>query len=79
VKLGRVLMLEQRYREAEKHTRAGFEDLIKQGNPQLSYLHDGEGDLEIIYAALKQPMDTQKVRGELAAAETAHGLGHHTR
>ena len=77
VKLGRALMLEGRYREAEQHTRAGFEDLLKQGNPQLSYLHDAEGDLEIIYTALKQPREAQKVREELASLAAAQESGHH--
>ena len=77
VRLGRVLMLEHKYSDAEQHSRAGFEVLLKQGNPQLSYLHDAEGDLEIIYAALKQPREAQKVREEWARAEKDQGLEHH--
>jgi hypothetical protein len=71
VKLGRVLMFELKYREAEQHAREGYEDLLKQGNPQLGYIHDAEGDLEITYAALKQPREAQEVREELTRAETA--------
>jgi hypothetical protein len=63
IKLGRTLLLERRYREAEEQTRTGYEVLLKQTSPSTSYVAGARQDLATIYAALGQPEEARKFRG----------------
>ena len=73
IKLGRTLLRENRFKDAEVETLAGYEIESKQTNPSTSYLHAARKDLAAEYDALKQPAAAAKYRAELAdeAAKTA--------
>jgi eukaryotic-like serine/threonine-protein kinase len=59
VKLGRALLGEHRYREAEEQSRAGYEILIKQTSPTTDFVKGAREDLAAIYTALGQPEKAQ--------------------
>jgi eukaryotic-like serine/threonine-protein kinase len=69
IKLGRTLLRQKRYQEAEAETLAGYETLIKQASESTSFLHAARKDLVAEYEALKQPEQAAKFRAELAAAD----------
>ena len=66
IKLGRSLLRQQRYTEAEVESRAGYEILIKQTNPTISWLQNARQDLAEEYTALGRPADTAKFKAEFA-------------
>ena len=66
IKLGRSLLRQQRYAEAEVESRAGYEILIKQTNPTISWLQNARQDLAEEYTALGRPADTAKFKAEFA-------------
>jgi eukaryotic-like serine/threonine-protein kinase len=68
IKLGRVLLRENRYKDAEPETMAGYEILIKQSSPSTSFIHAARKDLAAEYEALNQPQQAARFRAELAAA-----------
>jgi tetratricopeptide (TPR) repeat protein len=78
IKLGRALLFESRYREAETQTRGGYEVLLKQASPQTSFIKAALEDLVKIYGALGQPKDAQEVRDELAKTENAGAETRHS-
>jgi serine/threonine protein kinase/tetratricopeptide (TPR) repeat protein len=55
IKLGRALTGEKRYREAEMETLAGYNILLKQTSPTVSWLQSARKDLVTIYEALGAP------------------------
>lgn len=55
VKLGRALVREQRYKEAEGHILTGYSILMKQSNPSVSFLKNAREDLVTVYEALGEP------------------------
>jgi serine/threonine-protein kinase len=55
IKLGRALVAEKRYAEAEQHTLAGYRELSKQVNASVTWLQSARKDLVAIYDALGQP------------------------
>jgi hypothetical protein len=55
IKLGRTLLREHRYAEAEAESRAGYDILIKQIDPKVSWLMSARQYLVEEYNALKQP------------------------
>jgi serine/threonine-protein kinase len=55
VKLGRTLLRQERYQEAEAQTLAGYRILIKQSNPTDSFLRAARKDLREAYTALNEP------------------------
>jgi serine/threonine protein kinase/tetratricopeptide (TPR) repeat protein len=67
-KLGKTLLLERRYAEAEVESRAGYEILVKQMAPNVSWLARSRQDLVEEYDALNQPEKAAKFRSELSAA-----------
>jgi serine/threonine protein kinase len=69
IKLGRALTGEKRYAEAETETLAGYNMLLKQTSPTVSWLQSARKDLATIYDALNQPEKAGHFRGELAANE----------
>jgi serine/threonine-protein kinase len=70
IKLGRSLLRQRRYREAEVESRAGYDILIKQIAPGATWLVSARKDLVEEYDALKQPDKAHEFRIELAAVET---------
>jgi len=66
IKLGRTLLKERRYREAEVETRTGYEVLLKQTSPSTSFVQGARHDLALIYAALGRPEEARKFREETA-------------
>jgi eukaryotic-like serine/threonine-protein kinase len=76
IKLGRALVRQNRYAEAETQTLAGYEILSRQQSPTVSWLQSARQDLSKIYAALQQPSRANKFISEQAAiARTAGGAG----
>ena len=55
IKLGRSLLKQRRYRDAEIESRAGCDILAKQANPNVSWLQNARTDLAEEYDALEQP------------------------
>ncbi len=69
VKLGRTLMKERHFQEAVVESLAGYNTLIKQTNPQTSFLHAARKDLVADYEALKRPEQAARFRTELEVPE----------
>jgi serine/threonine protein kinase/Flp pilus assembly protein TadD len=69
VKLGRVLLRQRRYAEAEVESIAGYEILQKQMNLAMSWLQKARQDLADEYEALHEPAQAQKFRAELASTK----------
>jgi serine/threonine-protein kinase len=69
IKLGRTLLRENKFADAQVETLAGYENLIKQANPGTSYLRAARRDLAADYDAMNQPEKAAKYKAELAAAE----------
>lgn len=70
IKLGRALVRERRYSEAEGHILAGYGILTKQTNPSVSYLQSARKELVTVYDALHRPEQAKKFQSELTAADT---------
>src|SRR5229473_7026393 len=68
IKLGRTLLRQNRYKDAEPETLAGYEILIKQSSPSTSFIRAGRKDLAAEYEALNQPQKAARFRAELADA-----------
>jgi eukaryotic-like serine/threonine-protein kinase len=69
IKLGRTLLRENHYADAQVESLAGYDNLMKQANPGTSYLRAARKDLAAEYDALKQPEKSAKFRAELAAEQ----------
>ncbi|MFZ3214724.1 MAG: tetratricopeptide repeat protein [Candidatus Acidiferrales bacterium] len=69
IKLGRTLLRQHRYAEAEAESRAGYDILIPQMDPKVSWLANARKDLVEEYDALKNPEQAAKFRAEIAATE----------
>jgi serine/threonine-protein kinase len=67
IKLGRTLLRQNRYQDAEFETRAGYEMLSKQSSPSTSFMHAARKDLAAEYAGLNEPQEATRFRAELAA------------
>jgi eukaryotic-like serine/threonine-protein kinase len=68
VRLGHVLVLERRYKEAEAHLLVGYNVLSRPPNPQAARLENTRKDLITVYDALNQPEKAKRFRAELAAS-----------
>jgi len=75
IKLGRTLLRENRYSDAQVESLAGYENLMKQANPGTSYLRAARKDLAAEYDTLKQPEKAAKFRAELASEEQPGSAG----
>ena len=65
VKLGRALVRQGRYPEAEVELLAGYEILMKQTAPSVSWLKNAREDLVKLYTASNQPEKAKKFQTEL--------------
>jgi serine/threonine protein kinase len=68
IKLGRVLLRERRYQEAEAQSSAGYRVLFKQTSPSMKFRQLACEDLAAEYEALHQPRRAKQFQSELAAA-----------
>ena len=68
VKLGRTLLRQNRYADAEPETRAAYEILIRQSSPSTSFTRAARKDLAAEYEALNRPQEAARFRAELADA-----------
>ena len=71
VKLGRVLLRERRFAEAQVETQAGYDVLVKQASASLSFLISARKDLVAEFDTLGQPEKAARYRAELAASAKA--------
>jgi eukaryotic-like serine/threonine-protein kinase len=60
IKLGRTLVREHRYADAEPESLAGYEIVSQQANPSVSWLKSARQDLVTIYDNLHQPEKAKK-------------------
>ncbi len=67
IKLGRTLLRQHRQAEAEKETRGGYEILVKQMDPKVSWLVNARKDLLEEYEAMGQEEEAAKMRTEITA------------
>jgi serine/threonine-protein kinase len=68
IKLGRVLLQERRYNEAEEHSSIGYGILAKQTSPSMKFRRLACEDLVAEYEALHQPEKAKQFQAELAAS-----------
>jgi serine/threonine-protein kinase len=68
IKLGRTLLRQNRFRDAEPETLAGYEILIKQSSPSTSFIRAARKDLAAEYDALNQPQQAARFCAELETA-----------
>ena len=64
--LGRTLLRQNRFAEAEVETLAGYNIVIKQASPATTFVHAGRTDLVAEYDALKQSEKAAQFRALLA-------------
>jgi tetratricopeptide (TPR) repeat protein/predicted Ser/Thr protein kinase len=67
IKLGRALLRQSRFTEAEAALISGYTILTKQTSPSIVYLLNARQDLVSVYDALKQPEKAKRFQAELAA------------
>ncbi len=68
IKLGRCLERQQKYAEAATESRAGYDILIKQMAPNVSWLVNAREDLAADYDAMQKPDEAAQFRAQLASA-----------
>ncbi|HEX3866978.1 MAG TPA: serine/threonine-protein kinase [Gemmatimonadaceae bacterium] len=66
IKLGRSLLRQSKFADAEAETDAGYEILKKEASPSVSFLVNARKDLVVEYDSLKEPALAAKIRAELA-------------
>jgi serine/threonine-protein kinase len=71
VKLGRTLLSEKKFKEAETHSLGGYNYLAKNVAPSNVYLNNARKDLAAIYDGLHQQDAAARFRAELSAAPQA--------
>jgi eukaryotic-like serine/threonine-protein kinase len=65
IKLGRALVGQSRYAEAETELLTGYDILTKQTSPSVPWLRAAREDLVKLYTASKQPEKAKKYSDEL--------------
>jgi serine/threonine-protein kinase len=71
IKLGRAILRQGRFAEAERESRAGYEVLAPKMNPSVSWLVSARADLATAYDSLHRPEDAARMRAEIASVEKA--------
>jgi tetratricopeptide (TPR) repeat protein/predicted Ser/Thr protein kinase len=69
IRLGRAILLQGHFAEAERETRSGYEIVSKQSDASVSWLTNARRDLVAEYEALKRPDEAAKFRAEIARLE----------
>jgi tetratricopeptide (TPR) repeat protein/tRNA A-37 threonylcarbamoyl transferase component Bud32 len=67
IKLGRTLLHENRFKEAEAETLAGYQILSKQAKPSATWLQQARKDLLAIYRELHEAAKAERILAEQAA------------
>ena len=75
IKLGRSLLRQKRYMEAETEALAGYQIVAKQAAPTVSWLKSAREDLVAIYTVLGQADKAEPFRVEAARAAQHHDSG----
>ncbi|MCC6972174.1 MAG: tetratricopeptide repeat protein, partial [Phycisphaerales bacterium] len=75
LKLGRALLLQKRYAEAEPESRGGYESLMKQPDPAENWLKNARNDLVAAYEALGDTAQAGRFRREMAQAAAKAAAG----
>lgn len=70
IKLGRALVRQKRWAEAEPETLAGYSILSKQTSPSVTWLKSARQDLVAIYEATGQPAKAARYREEIGQLES---------
>ena len=70
IKLGRTLLYEKRFGEAEVESLAGYDVLARQANPSFGFLQNARHDLVAEYDSLKTPDRAARFRAEFVAEST---------
>jgi serine/threonine-protein kinase len=65
VRLGRVLLAERRFADAERESLAGY-DIIRKQSPANPWLNTAREDLTALYDSTRQPEKSARFRAELA-------------
>ena len=65
LKLGDALVGQERYTEAERELLAGYEILMKQTSPSVSWLKRARENLVKLYTASNQPEKAKKFEAEM--------------
>ena len=73
LKLGRVLVLQQRFADAEGPLLSGYRALAAQAVPSLSWLQEARKDLAAVYDALGRPDEAERFRSEWAESAAESG------
>ena len=68
IDLGRVLLKERRYQDAEAHSLTGYRILAEHNSPAIKFRRFACEDLTAEYEALHQPERARQFQAELAAA-----------
>jgi serine/threonine-protein kinase len=61
-KLGRALLRQLKYGEAEAESLAGYEILSRQATPALNFIKNARADLVVAYTALGRPADAARFK-----------------
>ena len=69
IKLGRVLLRQGRFAEAATESQAGYDILVRQANPAVSFLRAARTDLAAAYDSLRQPEKAARFKAELAESK----------
>jgi hypothetical protein len=72
VKLGKTLVLEHHYRDAETYLVSGYETLIKMNPPPADRIESTRKDLMTVYDALHEPAKEEQYRGKTTPASMVH-------
>jgi serine/threonine-protein kinase len=64
LKLGRSLLRQKRYQEALEETKGGFDILVSQAEPSVSYLKAARTDMAAEYEALGRKDEAERVRAD---------------
>ncbi len=66
VKLGRVLLRQQRFADGARESGAGLAILLERTSPTTSWVKNARGDLALMYDSLGQPAKANAMRAALA-------------
>ncbi|MBK7595870.1 MAG: serine/threonine protein kinase [Gemmatimonadetes bacterium] len=69
LKLGRSMLRQKRYAEALDETKAGFDILVTQAEPSVSYLKAARTDMAAEYEALGRKGEAERVRADTVGKE----------
>jgi serine/threonine-protein kinase len=69
IKLGRALLRQERFAEAAAESRRGYDILVPQTNPAISFLRAARTDLAAAYDALGRAGEAARFREEQARVE----------